>query len=274
MDKNSLLDAGAAAAGAAVGSNIGVVVAGPAGAIGGATLGALAQSAVQWIGKEIKDRQLSKREERKIGTVYELAQQIIAEKLKEGKEIRNDDFFTQKEENRSSAEEITEEAFFAAQRESEEKKLPYLSYLYANIFFDETVDKHMAVQLFRMAERLTYRQFQILTMLGGIQLTIESTGFQPLKVDTFKTISGFKDISIATDIFGLYREGIIQSKSAVLDPAGITPADLHVGGCGALLYNLMELNKAPFESSTSDIIQLLSNKEIVEITDKRLVIRK
>ena len=107
-ENDALLDAGAAALGAAVGSGVGAVVAGPVGAVGGATLGALVQNAVQWIGKEIKDRQLSKREEKKIGTVYELAKIKIEENMKEGKTIRSDSFFSSNNGENSSAEEVTE----------------------------------------------------------------------------------------------------------------------------------------------------------------------
>lgn len=273
-DNNAILDTGAAAVGAAVGSGIGAAIAGPAGAIGGATLGALVQSAVQWIGREIKERQLSKREEKKIGTVYELAKAKIEDNIKGGKTIRNDSFFSSTDEERTSADEITEEVLFAAQRESEEKKLPFLSNLYANIFFDASISKPMAFQLLRMAEQLTYRQMQILSFVGGITLASESVGSTPLKKDAYHTVSGYNNISIATDIFGLYRQGIIQSKSALFDPAGITPADLSVGGCGALLFNLMELSKVPFDTSMLEIIRFLSENEMVDISPQRLVLKK
>ena len=272
-ENDALLDAGAAALGAAVGSGVGAVVAGPVGAVGGATLGALVQNAVQWIGKEIKDRQLSKREEKKIGTVYELAKIKIEENMKEGKTIRSDSFFSSNNGENSSAEEVTEEVLFAAQRESEEKKLPFLSNLYANIFFDTTVDKPMAFQLLRIAEQLTYRHIQIITIIGGMQLATESGGSTPLKKEAYKTISGYKNISIATDIFGLYRQGIIQSKSALFDPAGITPSDLSVGGCGALLFNLMELSKVPFDTTVLDVVHFLSDNETIEMSPLKLVIK-
>lgn len=265
-ENNTLLDASAAAVGAVVGSGVGVVVAGPVGAVGGATLGALVQTAVQWIGKEIKERQLSKREEKKIGTVYELAKRKIEENIKNGKPIRNDPFFMPEAEERSSADEITEETMFAAQRESEEKKLPFLANMYANLFFDEAIDKPMAFQLLRMAEKLTFRQLQIVSLIGGIQIAAEDMHFQPLRKEAYKSINGYKNISIATEVYSLYREGVIQSKSAILDPVGITPAELTVGGCGAMLYNLMELSKVPFDSYTPDIVQFLSDIEIVELS--------
>ena len=272
MEKDStfILDAGAATAGAVIGA----VVAGPAGAVGGAAVGAVVQSAVQWIGNEIKNRHLAKSEEKKIGTVYELAWQKVNANLEAGKATRSDDFFTEKGEERSAATEITEEVFFAAQRESEEKKLPYLSNLYANILFDDTVDKPMAVQLLKIAEQLTFRQIQTLSILGGFQLATESTGYQPLKTEGYKAISGYKNISIATETFALYQQGLIQSKSAFFDPASIIPANLSLVGCGALLYNLMELSTLPFDSYSPEIIHFLSDKVIVEMTPQRMALKK
>ncbi len=274
MDKenNTLLETGAAIAGAAAGSGIGVAIAGPAGAIGGAAIGAVVQNAIQWIGKEVKERQLSKREEKKIGTVYELAKEKISKNIEEGKAIRNDGFFSSNGDDRPSSEEITEEIMFAAQRESEEKKLPYLSNLYANIFFDETIDKPLAFQLIRMAEQMTYRQMQIISLIGGMQLAIQAINFPgdtPLKKEQYTSVSGYTNISIATDIFALYREGILQSKSAILDPAGITPANLSVGGCGALLFNMMELTSIPFDGSTPNIVLfLMDEKKRIDDTGK------
>ena len=107
-DKNALLDTSAAAVGAAVGSGIGAAIAGPAGAVGGATLGALVQSAVQWIGREIKERQLSKREEKKIGTVYELAKAKIEDNYNKRIGILKERKFLKKEPIRKKYEESLE----------------------------------------------------------------------------------------------------------------------------------------------------------------------
>ena len=271
---SSWFSAGAAAVGAAVGTGIGAVVGGPVGAAGGAALGSLIQSTFQWIGKEIKERQLSKQEEKKNGTVYELAKAKIDENIKAGKRIRNDEFFVSNNDERSSAEEITEETLFAAQRESEEKKIPFIANLYANCFFDEELDSSLIFQLLRMAEHITYRQLQILAVIGGFQLSAKEVGGTPFRASQCKELFGYKSISIATDIFELYRMGLLQSKSIILDIPGFTPADLSVGGCGALLYNHMELSTMPFDASTIEIVQLLCDKPVVEYGPHRITLKK
>lgn len=227
-------DVGSSAAGAATGAGIGVLVAGPVGAIGGAIAGTAIEKVIQVIGTEIKERCLSKSENRKIGTVYEKAKEKINDALKSGKKLREDDFFDASIDGRSSSEEILEGTLFAAQRESEEKKLPYLANLYANINFDKTIDRAMANQLIKVAEDLTYRQLVILYIIGAYQT---HTIWAPERRKTaFRGISSYQNISIASEIFDLYRKSLLFSKDAMLDAAGINPSILEISGIGALLY--------------------------------------
>ncbi|MBO5952854.1 MAG: hypothetical protein J6Q53_01820 [Oscillospiraceae bacterium] len=76
---------GGAAAGAAAGAGIGLVIAGPAGATLGAIAGTALEKAFLHIGKEITERKLSKAENKKVGNVYTLASENIDKKLIAGK---------------------------------------------------------------------------------------------------------------------------------------------------------------------------------------------
>lgn len=248
-------DLGSSAAGAAVGSGIGAVIAGPAGVIGGAIVGTAIEKAIQALGTDIKERCLSKSENRKIGTVYEHAKDKIDDALKSGKKLREDDFFDETIDGRSSSEEILESTLFAAQRESEEKKLPYLANLYANINFDKTIDRAMANQLIKIAEDLTYRQLVILHVMGAYQAC---PNLMPKRKETaFDGIYGYKNISIASEIFDLYRKSLLFSKEAMLDAAGINPSTLEIGGNGVLLFNLMELSTIEQDRLWQDIVDFL-----------------
>jgi hypothetical protein len=66
------------------------------------------------------------------------------------------------------------ETAISAQREHEEKKIPYLANLLATIAFDPHIDVGMANYMVRIASSLTYRQYCILniavnvTAWGGI----------------------------------------------------------------------------------------------------------
>ena len=61
------------AAGEIAGSSIGAVIAGPSGAIVGAAAGGIIQSLFSWIGNEIQERYLSKKEKERISQVIDLA---------------------------------------------------------------------------------------------------------------------------------------------------------------------------------------------------------
>lgn len=249
-------DVGSSAVGAAAGAGIGVLVAGPVGAIGGSIVGTAIEKVIQAIGTEIKERCLSNSESRKIGTVYDQAKEKINDALRSGKMLREDDFFDETIDGRSSSEEILEGTLFAAQRESEERKLSYLANLYANINFDETISRAMANQLIKIAEDLTYRQLVILRIIGAYQKG-DIAGVPPRRNVQFGSISGYNNISIASEIFDLYRKNLIFSQSAILDPAGITPSSLTVGGIGALIYNLMDLSTMQFGDDTREIVTFL-----------------
>ena len=256
--ENSSIETTAAIIGATTGATIGTVVAGPLGTIGGAAVGAALEKALVNLGNDIKARKLSKNENRRIGTVYSLAREKIKANLKAGKAV-NDAYLSQSTSDRSDFDELTEEILFAAQRESEEKKIPYLSKLYANALFDKRVDQATAFQLIRIAEKLSFQQILILTTVGFFQIAGETIGKTPLKTTAYNTISDVRRMSIAVDTYSLYREGPLQSSSVVFDPPGITPANLSVRGLGALLYDLMELSTLPLENRIEDIVDYLTD---------------
>ena len=62
-----------------------------------------------------------------ITDVMDLAKEKIDENIKNNKKLREDDFF-ENVDNRSSAEEILEGTLMVAQKEYEERKLPYILY--------------------------------------------------------------------------------------------------------------------------------------------------
>lgn len=63
-----------------------------------------------------------------------------------------------------------------------------------------------------------------------------------------------------TEIYDLYRRGIVHSDSAILGAAGITPSKLTIGGIGALLYNLMDLPHMAFDKMAERIVMFLITK--------------
>ena len=228
---------GGAAVGAAAGAGIGLVVAGPAGASLGAIAGTALEKAFLYIGKEITERKLSKAENKKVGNVYALASENISKKLIAGKTLREDDFFEESKTDRSSAEEILERTLFAAQREAEEKKIPYYARMFANIAFSKDVSRSIANQTIKIAEQLTYRQLLILNAIATFQIS-----GVPLKKTAYGSVAGLTNVAIASEVFELYRMSLLSSSSVIFDNAGINPSALSITGYGAHIFNLMELH--------------------------------
>ena len=117
------------------------------------------------IGTEFSGRQLSPREDIRVGKVLAIAALEIHQRLDKGESLRTDGFFDKKLTGRSEAEEVAEAIMLKCQREPQEKKILYMGYLKASIAFDSNVSADMGHQLIKVAEELTYRQFCILKLV-------------------------------------------------------------------------------------------------------------
>lgn len=231
--------------GAVVGASIGTAVAGPAGAGIGAIGEVVITKIFTGLSKEFDQRNLSFSESQRIKNVHDAALIKIQENITNGKRIRNDDFFYDDEDDRSSAEEILEGTLLASQRENEKKKLIYLSNMYANIIFDCNVDRYMANHLIKVASDLTYRQLLIILVLMRYQSGLLT---DPARRNTeYGTINGYKNISLASEIFDLYRKNILFSSTSISDAAGINPSFLKVKGIGELMFKLMDMNEISYD---------------------------
>lgn len=245
-------EASAGAIGAAVGAAIGGAVAGPAGTIGGAAVGDAIGAVFKDLASDVKRRYLSKKEGVRIDRALRLTKEKIDANFCSGKALRDDGFFESGVDERSTAEEIFEGVLIASQREYEEKKLPLMAKLYANIAFDATVSRPTANRLLKLASDLTYRQLVIVKVVGTLQMMASHSDLLPLldlrRGDIYGQIEGIDNIGIASDVFDLLRRNVLFSRQVVFDPAGINPSQLYLGGYGALLFDLMEL----FEEDTEN----------------------
>lgn len=252
---DAVTEFGGSAAGAAAGAAIGTAVAGPLGAVGGALAGTVLEKGFQWVGTEIKKRMLSPREEQRVGAVYTYANQKINRNLVAGRLIRTDSFFEVVGEERPTNEEILEGVLLTAQKEYEEKKLKYLGNLYANLPFNETVDSRMANMLIKIASELTYRQYVILYVVNMFQNPAYDA---VVKKEPYESLSGFKTMTIATEVFDLYRRTLVHSSEALLDAAAINPSKLTLVGYGSLMFELMELNEIKGDPICAEIVEFMT----------------
>ena len=106
------------------------------------------------------------REKTRIGAAFIYATRKAQQRLNNGHKIREDDFFSVHPPDRSAAEEIIEGVLIAAQREHEEKKVPYYGYLLANIAFTPTISRVHGNLLIRLGQSLSYNQLCLLAVFA------------------------------------------------------------------------------------------------------------
>lgn len=177
-----LIDTGSEITGGVGGAVIGSIAAGPIGAVIGAITGPLITKTFKVIGKDVKDRFLSKREGVRIGATFTYALAKLKNEIDSGVSIRQDDFFIPKDGERAKAEELLEGVLLAAQREYEERKVNFLGNLYANICLKENISSEHASQLIKTATNLSFRQFCMLQLLRSdvsdtLDLRLKFRGF-------------------------------------------------------------------------------------------------
>ncbi len=231
-----LQGAGGNVAGAAVGFLIG----GPTGAAAGGAVGWAVSQGLGRLGREFSERTLAPREEARVGCVLALGAEHILRRLEAGEQLRTDGFFDSALKDRSGADEVMESILLRSQREPEEKKLPYMANLFANIAFDSTISSEMAHQITRTAEELTYRQLCVL------RIAMIKDEFD-LRESDFRGQGLFaKELyPVLYECFGLYSRGYVGFELAVLGPTDVVPASMTVQGLGADTYHLMGLQEIP-----------------------------
>ncbi len=205
----SLVATGSDITGNVAGAVIGLLTAGPIGAVFGAASGPVVGRVINKICTEIYDRQISKRQISRAGATAGLAIYQIIERLDAGDNIRNDGFFDEKE-SRSSAEEIFEGVMIKSHNEHEEKKAKY----YANIFVTATFDTRFTPEslnhFLSLAERLTYRQLCILQVFSfphKFRLSDED-----YTLDYLKTVP-FEKMAVLHEMYDLYQSRLLECRT-------------------------------------------------------------
>ena len=255
-DKNTgirrLINSGVEIAGGAVGGALGFLAGGPAGAALLGASGTAAAMALKHIGQEASERLLGPREEVRIGGVLAIAAQEIRQRIEAGESVRTDGFFEQKRTGRSDAEEVAESVLLKSQREPEEKKIPYMGHLLSSVAFDAEIGAHMAHQITKTAEQLTYRQLCLL------KLAVVKDGFG-LRAEDYRNQGQFQKelYQVLYECLDLYHRGLLNFGGGVaFGPTDVAPGKMTVQGLGADIYNLMKLSLIPNEDLFPIVAQL------------------
>ena len=240
------------AGGNVAGATVGFLVGGPVGAAAGGAVGWAVSQGLGRLGREFSERALAPREEARVGCVLVLGVEQIRTRLEAGEELRTDGFFDSGMNDRSGAEEVMENILLKSQREPEERKLPYMGNLFANIAFDSTIGPEMAHQVTKTAGELTYRQLCLL------RLAVVKDEFDLRESDYRGQGSFAKELyQILYECLGLYSRGYVNfGGGAAFGPTDVKPAGITVQGLGADTYNLMGLRDIPADELVPIVVQL------------------
>jgi hypothetical protein len=240
----SLISAGSDITGNVTGAAIGLLAAGPIGAVLGAASGPVVGRVINKICTEIYDRQISKRQISRAGATAGFAIMQIKERLDTGEEIRNDDFFDEKE-PRSSAEEILEGVMIKSHNEHEEKKAKYYANIFVTAAFDTRFTPESLNHFLSLAERLTYRQLCILQVFSSPHKFPLSD--EDYSINYLKTVA-FEKMAVLHEMYDLYQLRLLECRTHgdggpdpymsfdQIHPAWMFPSDL-----GEKLRRLMQL---------------------------------
>lgn len=234
--------------GSVAGTTLGLVLAGPGGALFGAASGPVLSATFKKVAADIQERFLSPRQKVRTGAVYTYAIMKLNQNLNAGMTIRKDDFFQSTPPDRSTAEEILEGILLAAQNDHREKKLRYYANLLANLAFQAEVDRDGANFLIKTAEAMSYRQLCILALFGYRQLpptfTMFSTDSMGSRHTTFKRQYDRAFVGEVRELYSLDMLNQHLDETVLLGDIG-QAVYAKLLPIGRALFDLMELGTIP-----------------------------
>ena len=207
-----LIVASAEIAGAAVGGALGFLAGGPAAAAGAGALGVLITKGASRLLIDFANRNLSFREEVRVGAAASFALAEIQRRLDEGQQPRDDGFFGNNASRRTSAEELFEGVLQKSKNEHEEKKIKMLGNFFASIAFSPDVSVGEANHLLRVAENLTYRQMCVLAILSA-KSRLPDIRFRTTYYESVVGLLTYDNVSLLQEVFDMYTYGLLAQRN-------------------------------------------------------------
>lgn len=248
----NLISSGTQIAEGAISGALGFLAGDSASAILEGTGMSLVAIVLKRISSEVSERVLAPREKIRVGGVLAIAAASINERIASGAKLREDNFFSPSENNnRSNAEEIAESVILKAQKEPEERKIPFMGNLLSNICFDSSISVELGHQMIKTAEQLTYRQLCIL------KLSYVKERFDLRKQDYRGQESFPKELyQVLYEYLDLYNRGLINFGGEVaLGPTDIKPGSATIQGIGTDIFKMMSLADIPDQ----DVLKIAKN---------------
>jgi hypothetical protein len=239
-------------AGSVAGAGLGLVVLGPAGALGGAALSPVATRVISRTCLDVYDR-ITGRGAARATAAAAFAATKIQQRLAEGERLRDDGFFDDQV-VRSSADEVLEGIMLKCRDEHEEQKARYYGNLFASAATNERYTVGYLNRALSVLDNLTYQQLCLLRIFSDPDhrslraqdyTEVEAT----LSNDTVNVLDQLHDLiqrSLA------HRAGppgsdpeTLQSSIFIMDPFQIAPTEIRLTRLGSQLCGLLQLQDLP-----------------------------
>lgn len=244
-DLKNYLDKGTDIAGGAIGGALGLV-GGPVGAVAGGALGVAITHGI----KALIDYQLASRQEVRVAASATYILNGINNKLQNGMEIRQDNFFDSGI-SRNNATELFEGVVLKCKDQYQEKKIFYISKIYEKTIFDVNISYETANQILNIADSFTYRKMCIISFYGRIE-SFDRTDILKDPYSWYENATYTIDIEILKqDIFELMNLGIIDNANIVATSRDdIIPNIFKLTEIGKILFDIMDLNNVDVNDLT------------------------
>lgn len=181
---------------------------------------------------------------------------MINENISKNKKINNKYLMCEENSVIPYIDELMEGVILAIKEEYEEKKYKYYGYLLGNILFYDDLDRDQCNRLIRVTKTLSYCQIKLIHMYI-ISQTIQVPILK--REDYTKSgISDYKLLGLLQDTLDMIQKGLLNgSGKLILDVVQINPSQIRVQGIGSLIYNLISINKMPYDE-LEDLLEVLS----------------
>ena len=206
--------------------------------------------------KDFEDNYNFEKQNKKVLISLYHAVNMINENISKNKKINNKYLMCEENSVIPYIDELMEGVILAIKEEYEEKKYKYYGYLLGNILFYDDLDRDQCNRLIRVTKTLSYCQIKLIHMYI-ISQTIQVPILK--REDYTKSgISDYKLLGLLQDTLDMIQKGLLNgSGKLILDVVQINPSQIRVQGIGTLIYNLISINKMPYDE-LEDLLEVLS----------------
>jgi|CXWL01.1.fsa_nt_gi hypothetical protein len=241
-----------------IGSSVSGSLSGVLGFLAGGPIAAAGAGAIGNVLGDVINKNLSKREQVRVGATAYFALSKIKIKLAEGKTLRTDGFFEQTQGQRAKAEEIFEGVLLKVKNEHEEKKSKFIANIFANSAFLKNISLGEANFILKLIERFTYKQL--------CALALYNEKFAELRKQDYNNASkiSFDTYGLLLQLIDLYNLGLLACRNeagdenvVLLGPGAIIPDRIFLSEIAKKYCIVMGLEEMPREEIINEVVIFL-----------------